>query len=92
MRYGGDEFVILADGYQEEAADDLVERITDVIERTSEALDIGFRISASIGYVIARDEEQTLNDYINQADEQMYAIKKSKKMQRTDEPLSTHRE
>lgn len=92
MRYGGDEFVILSDGYDEETANELVESITDMIARTSEALDTGFSISASIGYVIAEDEEQTLNDYINQADEQMYAIKKRKKMQRTDESIPTHRE
>lgn len=92
MRYGGDEFVILADGYNADSANELVENITERIGRTSEALDTGFNISASIGYVIAEDEEQTLNDYINMADEQMYTIKKRKQMQRSDETTPTHRE
>jgi diguanylate cyclase (GGDEF)-like protein len=83
MRYGGDEFVVLVPGYGEEQARALMGQIQARIEDQKSRMNTGFPIEASIGYVITSQENtMNLNDYINLADEKMYAIKKAKKAQR----------
>lgn len=82
IRYGGDEFVLLIPGYDEEQTDKLIVHMESMISRTEKSLDPGFPIGASMGYVIARDDSVSLNEYINLADEKMYANKKAKKAQR----------
>lgn len=83
MRYGGDEFVVLIPGYNKDAAEELLAEIQKEIALRQDKLTAGFPIDASIGYVITSAESSmNLNDYINLADEQMYAIKKAKKAQR----------
>ncbi len=83
MRYGGDEFVVLVPDYNEKKAEALVKKITAQISRQSELLNTGFPIEASIGYAItSKKNTMNLNDYINLADERMYAVKKAKKAER----------
>jgi diguanylate cyclase (GGDEF)-like protein len=83
MRYGGDEFVVLVPDYNEDQAKVLMEQIQEQIDNQKKIMNTGFPIEASIGYVItSREKTMNLNDYINLADEKMYAIKKAKKAQR----------
>lgn len=82
IRYGGDEFVVMVPEYKEKEAESMVQKIERHIKRTSSALDTGFEITASIGYVIAENCEKGLAEYINFADEKMYAIKRAKKAAR----------
>ena len=83
MRYGGDEFVVLIPNYTKESAEKLLAEIQKEIALQQDKLTTGFPIDASIGYVITSSESSmNLNDYINLADEQMYAIKKAKKAER----------
>jgi GGDEF domain-containing protein len=44
----------------------------------SEALLLGFEITASIGYVMADNPEKDLNEYINDADARMYVKKRER--------------
>ncbi len=76
IRYGGDEFVVLAPNVSEEQAEGIVERIQAHIAKMSAALNLGIDIRASIGYVVANDPTKGLADYINEADEKMYNIKR----------------
>jgi diguanylate cyclase (GGDEF)-like protein len=83
MRYGGDEFVVLVPDCDEEQAKILKDQIQEQIENQKTVLNTGFPIEASIGYVVtSKGNNMNLNDYINLADEKMYAIKKAKKAQR----------
>jgi diguanylate cyclase (GGDEF)-like protein len=76
IRYGGDEFVVLAPNVAEGEAEEIVERIQRHIIKVSGALNLGFQITASIGYVVASDPGKSLSDYVNEADEKMYDVKR----------------
>lgn len=86
IRYGGDEFVVMAPGVSETEADNLIEQIETHVESMSNALVTGFKITASIGYVMAKNDGKDLGEYINLADEKMYETKrKHHEMQRKTE-------
>ncbi len=76
IRYGGDEFVALVPNMTEEQAEDIVRRIYLHVAKVSHALNIGFEITASIGFVVATDSTRSLGDYINDADDRMYNVKR----------------
>lgn len=76
IRYGGDEFVVLAPNVGVDEAEEIVRRIQRHITKVSGALNLGFVITASIGYVVASDPEKSLSDYVNEADEKMYDVKR----------------
>lgn len=83
MRYGGDEFVVLIPGFQQQDADRFVKKLNREIALERNIRNTGFCIEASMGYVITTDEPtMNMNDYINQADERMYEVKKQKKASR----------
>lgn len=84
MRYGGDEFVILIPNYDKQKAERFVKKLNREISMERSIHNTGFCIEASMGYVITTDEPtMNMNDYINQADERMYEVKKAKKANRT---------
>ena len=75
-RYGGDEFIAvgesLSDDYIVAWHMNLVDRIKEYIE----SLNLSFKLSVSIGYVIIDpNDELTIDEYISAADESMYAQK-----------------
>ena len=76
IRYGGDEFVVLAPNVKEDEAEGIVERIQAHIAKVSIALNLGFEITASIGYVVASDPTKSLSEYISDADAKMYDVKR----------------
>ena len=76
IRYGGDDFVVLAPNVKPEEADGIIERIHAHIKKMSDALVLGFDITASIGYVVADDPTKSLAEFINDADAKMYDIKR----------------
>ena len=81
MRYGGDEFVCVIPDTDQKQLRELKQQITDALSVLSEN-NPSFPIEASIGFVIAGDPELSLNDYINFADEKMYASKKARRATR----------
>lgn len=84
MRYGGDEFVVLIPDCDEEMANEVTKAIRRLVESRSLALNMGFDITASIGYTIFNGQYESLNDAINEADEIMYEDKKIRRMRRED--------
>ena len=76
LRYGGDEFVVLIPDSDDEKVKRLMEQINEKIQATKQKENVPFEISASMGYVITDESKKTLNDYINEADEKMYEVKK----------------
>ena len=87
MRYGGDEFVVLIPDYDQEKAEELKSSIEHTLQKMSDTHRSGFRIEASIGYVIADRSSSSLNDCINEADEEMYRLKRARNAERVDAPL-----
>ena len=86
IRYGGDEFLMMGTCDSEETAASIQ---SDVEKRISEAQpmsNLPVRLSASVGYFLTSesDMEQSLDEYISQADRMMYQIKKERKQRRND--------
>jgi diguanylate cyclase (GGDEF)-like protein len=88
MRYGGDEFIVLEAGYEEEQAKQLIADIEREIAGKRATLKTPFELKASVGYVIASDPTKSLNDYINLADEGMYRNKKTRKERESREAIA----
>ncbi len=79
IRFGGDEFLIIAPDCNEEKAAGIKKGILDYLSQKNESGEIPYKISVSIGYVVTNPTGRplaTLQDYIKEADKQMYDIKK----------------
>ena len=66
-RLGGDEFTILAVNYDEEKVQRIVNEIKDDLSKTS--------YYCSIGYAIKRDNDETVEQLLRRAEEEMYKDK-----------------
>ena len=62
----------------------LEKTILHALEEISDVSRFPFTLEASIGSVIADDAVFSLNDYINLADQKMYATKKARKAAREE--------
>lgn len=83
MRYGGDEFVLLAAGYDKQQAEECMERIRKGLEEVNAAKKHPFSVEASIGYTITQiRNKEILGSIIEDADREMYIIKKKKKLRK----------
>ena len=82
VRYGGDEFVCVIPDYDQTQMQKLKQNLLDSLATLSRNSRMAFPIEASIGFVVADDSVFSLNDYINLADEKMYAEKKERKATR----------
>ena len=83
MRYGGDEFVLLAPDYTEKDASECILRIEAHMNTVNETPGRLYPIEASIGYCITvLDNPDGLNALIERADREMYKKKRIKKIQR----------
>lgn len=83
MRYGGDEFVIFGEGYDEEYMESYVERIRKAMAEQNAKGDKAYIIDASIGYsIVSYDDERELNNLIEIADQKMYVEKREKHKRR----------
>lgn len=79
-RWGGDEFVILTIGSQDEHAEVMVERIYDKIREHNLAGGKPYKIGCSIGISpVSMDSGCTLESQIADADEAMYHVKRKRK-------------
>ena len=77
FRYGGDEFLILRNGDEDFEA--YRERVEKQIHDRQASMHLPYDVSASIGCVVVSCEEKdTLETYIKQADDQMYALKQKR--------------
>lgn len=77
VRFGGDEFLIIAPECEKAEAEKTKRRILNHLERKNEDGTRPYCISASCGYVITNPRMNlSLQDYIRDADKVMYEIKK----------------
>ncbi|MGN1180367.1 MAG: diguanylate cyclase domain-containing protein [Suilimivivens sp.] len=80
MRYGGDEFVVLAQNFTEADAENYISRIQVGIENYNAISGKPYRLDASIGYSIVEPcENMDLEDLVESADREMYKVKNEKK-------------
>ena len=80
MRYGGDEFVVLAQDFSREHAEDYVARIQNGITEYNASSGKPYILDASIGYSIVEPyENMNIEDLIESADREMYKVKNEKK-------------
>ncbi len=82
MRYGGDEFVAILPDCDADKAGQLNDDFPKVLSRGAQNYKEDFPIEASFGYAVVSDFSKPLNDYINEADEKMYAQKKARRAER----------
>ena len=77
MRYGGDEYVIIGDYDISGDVNDIKNNIIGKSMQVSEDLNLPFKLSVSLGYVII-DPDNTLEneEYFRMADEAMYEMKR----------------
>ena len=79
MRYGGDEFVVVAGGDRP----DLKDRILAAVSRYNETSGMPFRLGLSVGSVWTdKKEKRPLDDCVREADALMYEIKTARKVGR----------
>lgn len=79
-RVGGDEFVVYAEGYTAADASAYCKRLDDLLEHANEEIQKPYKICVSYGYEIVFPEVgDTLDRYIDLADNKMYVNKKKKK-------------
>ena len=78
VRFGGDEFLIIAPNCSEDEAFDLKKKILAYLKKKNRAGMGLYQITASCGYVLTDPKtagEKKLQDYIKEADQLMYRIK-----------------
>ncbi len=76
VRFGGDEFLIIAPDTGEKAAAELKDRILGELEKNNSTSSRPYRITASCAYVVTDPSAgKVLEDYVREADQLMYKIK-----------------
>ena len=85
MRYGGDEFVVLSQGFTHETAEEYIAKIEAGIDDYNERSNHPYLLDASIGYsIMSPEEDLDLEAFIEEADQEMYKVKKEKKRKKQE--------
>lgn len=80
VRYGGDEFVTVLNGYSEEEIQEYIEKIYNAIKQYNIRYTRSYRLDASIGYHMEQDAGKiSLEQLVELADQDMYKVKREKK-------------
>ena len=74
-RYAGDEFVVILNTEDEQLVQSLIARAKENFEEVNGTHDKPYRLSASMGYAIADLHTETIADFMNRIDRQMYQDK-----------------
>ena len=83
-RFGGDEFVIFNKNVSDKDAESFERKLNRKLENKNEIFNKPYKISASVGSIITvANDDTTLFNLIQQADDAMYEIKKRKKNSRS---------
>ncbi|MCM1104486.1 MAG: GGDEF domain-containing protein [Clostridium sp.] len=84
VRYGGDEFLMLAVGYAEEDVREHIAGIHASIQNYNMIYHKKYLLDASIGYYVEPEtDKQELSRMIELADQDMYRVKREKKARKT---------
>ena len=76
VRYGGDEFIMVGECEDMEAAEKIKEELAENLEQVKTRRNLCFELTASIGAVIMHPgEPYSLDEYLRKADAAMYATK-----------------
>lgn len=76
VRFGGDEFLIIAPDTGEKAAAELKDKILGELENNNNSSSRPYRITASCAYVVTDPSAgKVLEEYVREADQLMYKIK-----------------
>ena len=76
VRYGGDEYVIIGEYSPADDMDKIKKEIIEKAGRVSEDLNLPFKLSLSVGYVVIHPDNDLGNEeYFRMADEAMYEMK-----------------
>jgi diguanylate cyclase (GGDEF)-like protein len=75
VRYGGEEFVILAPDTDQEGALDLAERVGQALRSTPIETERGVVNTASFGVAVLCEEDTALEHLVRRADEALYSAK-----------------
>lgn len=79
VRWGGDEFVILAHGFEQKKAKEFFLRLYDKIDEERVEVEGEYiRITISIGAAFFEEKDRSYLDVINRADKKMYEAKEEK--------------
>lgn len=78
-RFGGDEMIAVIEG---ECTEPLRERLNALLEDHSKKSGKPYRVSASLGIYVSRDESKDFEELMKKADKLMYADKMEKKKKR----------
>ena len=82
-RLGGDEFILLMPGIQcKKSVDLVIEKIISAIEQPLIVQEQEFVVSASVGVAIFPDMAMEIDDLLEAADKNMYAVKQSKSVEK----------
>lgn len=80
VRYGGDEFVTVLNGYSEDGIREYIEKIHKAITQYNIRYTRSYQLDASIGYHVEQDAEKiSLEQLVELADQDMYKVKREKK-------------
>ena len=76
VRYGGDEYVIIGEYEASEDMEKIKKELIEKVKRVAQDLDMPFKLSISVGYVIIDTDDHLENEeYFRMADEAMYEMK-----------------
>lgn len=77
-RYGGEEFVALLSGVEQEDAEHMTQRVFDALKNVTFEAHPELQVTASAGiYSDIPDEECDVEDFINKADQALYSAKEN---------------
>lgn len=83
VRYGGDEFLIIGTVEDDVEAVRFREKLLAEIKNVNDTSGLPYEIEASIGYVLTDAKaKKELDDYVKEADELMYEVKKRNRKNR----------
>ncbi|MDP1537968.1 MAG: diguanylate cyclase [Burkholderiales bacterium] len=77
-RWGGDEYVVFMEHVERSKIPDLCEKIRQAVEQPTPYAIHQLEVGASIGYALAPDDGNSLDDLLRVADQRMYANKASR--------------
>jgi diguanylate cyclase (GGDEF)-like protein len=81
-RYGGDEFIIVCSGMQDEEVKELCTRAQSILRELNERDEVAYELTISMGFARCTREIQYVPDLIEAADQELYKIKRAREPRR----------